>query len=372
MRSSERLRFAIIGGGWINDVHLRALACVPDIDVTALGDYPRERGGRAGRGEALAKKYRVPNYHADYRRLLEDPDIDAVVIGLPNCLHAEVTLAALDAGKHVVLEKPLCLKLSEADQIIALAKERRRICGYAEELLFCPKFIRAKELVDRGAVGRPFLIKQTEAHAGPYADWFFTPELAGGGALLDMGCHSIELARWFFGKAKVTSVTAKLATFVHTERPGPLEDHVVVMLDLEGGNTVIAEAGWCLQGGMESVARVQGTTGVMDIDLLRGNGFRLFSMTGAEGEELLPGWSVPDFDWLVSNGYPAEMAEFSRAIREQRAPLESAEDGRIVLEICWAAYVSAAEGRTVKLPFAPDPKWRYPAEPWLSALGRTT
>ncbi|MBI2376372.1 MAG: Gfo/Idh/MocA family oxidoreductase [Deltaproteobacteria bacterium] len=368
MRSSEeKLRFGVVGGGWINDVHLRALALVRDVEVAAIADYRRDRGGRPGRAKALGEKYRIAAHFDDHRRLLEDPAIDVVLIGLPNCLHAEVVLAALDAGKHVVIEKPMCLSLDDADRIVAGATAKGLRVGYAEELCFCPKLVRTKELVSKGAVGRPFLVKQLEAHAGPYSDWFFTPELAGGGALLDMGCHSIELARWMFDKPRIKAVTARLATFVHVDRPGPLEDHVVVQLDFEGGRSAIVEAGWCLEGGMESVARVQGTEGVLDVDLLRGNGLKLFTRSGVLGEDLPPGWHVPDFDWLVSNGYPAEMSEFASAIREGRAPSESAEDGRVVLEVCWAAYVSAAEGRTVSLPFTPDPRWRFPAEPWLAA-----
>ncbi len=336
MRSSDALRepvrFGLVGSGWVSDKHARAIAAVPGAEVIACADYPRDRGGRAGRGEALAGTLGIRRYFADYRKMLAEPDIEAVVIGLPNCLHAEVAEAALDAGKHAVVEKPLCTRLEDADRIVALAARKRLVLGYAEELCFCPKFVRAKELVDSGAIGRVFWIKQTEIHEGPYSDWFFDPELAGGGALMDMGCHSIEYARWMFGKAKVKRVTAHLNTYRHRARSG-VDDHAIVHLELEDGRSALIESGWTLLGGMNSVAHLQGDEGVLDVDLLKDNGIRMFSTRGEPAAQLLPGWSTPDYEWLWQNGYPQEMSEFARAIREGRSAAESGEDGRAVLEI---------------------------------------
>lgn len=364
MRSSEPVRFAIVGGGVMSDNHARALAAAPDAELVAVADYPRERGGRPGRGAALAQKYGVSRYSADYRQLLDDPAVEALIVVLPNALHAEVALQAVDAGKHVVIEKPLCLLLDDADRLIARAAERGVIVGYAEELPYCPRFLRARELVDKGAIGELFYVKQVEAHSGPYSDWFFDPMMAGGGALMDMGCHSIEYARWMFGKRPVRRVTARMGAYLHRAR-GPLDDHVVVQLEWDGGQTALLESGWALHGGMESTSRLQGTRGVLDVDLLRGNGMKLFALDGVSDEGLIPGWTVPEYAWLWENGYPQELSDFAQAIRTGRAPRETGQDGRAVLEIMWAAYVSAAEGRTVELPFRPDVRWRYPAEPWV-------
>ena len=368
MPSFEPVRFAIIGGGLMSENHVRALRAQPETALVAIADVARDRGGRRGRAAELAERMAIPRYYDDHRRLLDDPEVDAVIVVLPNALHAPVTLAALEADKHVVVEKPLCLSLDDADRIVALAQAKRRVVGYAEELPFCPKFVRAKELVKAGVVGELFFLKQTEAHAGPYSEWFFDPEQAGGGALMDMGCHSIEYARFIFDKRPVRKVTAQMATYLHQDKRTPrglLEDHVLVHLELEGGSTALLESGWTLQGGMESVSRHQGTRGVLDVDLLRGNGLSLFSLDGLAKEGLIPGWTVPEHNWLWENGYPQELLEFARAIREAREPSESAADGRAVLEIMWAAYASAASGRTIELPFRPDPRWRYPAEPWV-------
>jgi myo-inositol 2-dehydrogenase / D-chiro-inositol 1-dehydrogenase len=352
MPSFERVRIGLIGSGWVSDKHALALAAIPEAELIACADVMRDRGGRPGRGEALAQT-RGLTYFDDYRRMLERPDLEAVVIGLPNCLHAEVVEAALLAGKHAMVEKPMCIRLSDADRLVKLAKEKRLALGYAEELCFCPKFVRAKELVDQGSIGRVFFIEQKEIHAGPYSDWFFDPNLAGGGALMDMGCHSIEWARWMYGKARVKRVTAQLHTYVHRV----VDDHCLVHLELEDGRSAMIEAGWTLQGGMDSLARIQGSEGVLKVDLLRDNGLEMFS--------LREGWSRPDYQWLWQNGYPQEMSEFARAIREGRAPAESGDDGRAVLEIVWAAYASAREKRTIELPYEPPRNFETPVQLWM-------
>ena len=367
MPSSDPIEIGLIGSGWITDKHAKAIAAIGDATVIACADVPRDRGGRPGRGEALAKELRIPRYFADYRRMLELPELDAVVIGLPNRLHAEVAIAALEAGKHAMVEKPMCIRLADADRMVALAREKRLVLAYAEELCFCPKFVRAKKLVEQGAIGRVFWIKQTEIHAGPYSDWFFDADLAGGGALMDMGCHSIEYVRWMYDKAEVKRVTAHISTYVHGHRrtaKGAVDDQCILHLEMADGRTALIEAGWTLQGGMDSIAHLQGTEGVIKIDLLRDNGISMFSMRGVE--EILPGWSSPDYEWLWQNGYPQEMAEFAAAIREGRAPSESGLDGRAVLEIVWAAYASARERRTIELPYAPPESAATPVELWMN------
>jgi len=364
MRSSDPVRFAIVGGGVMSENHVRALAAAPETRLVAIADYPRDRGGREGRGAELARKNGVEIYQPDYRRLLDDPRVEALIIVLPNNLHAEVALQAIEAGKHVVIEKPLCLLLADADLIVERAREKKVVVGYAEELPFVPKFVRAKALVQKGAIGELFFLKQVESHSGPYSDWFFDTQQGGGGALMDMGCHSIEYARWMFDKRPVRKVTARMHSYLHKER-GPLEDHVIIHLEWDDGKTALLESGWSLHGGMESVSRLQGTRGVLDVDLLRGNGYRMFTLDGVASEGLIPGWTVPELAWLEENGYPQELTEFARAIREGREASESAADGRAVLEIMWAAYASAAQGRTIELPFVPDPFWRYPAQVWV-------
>lgn len=366
MRLDERVRVGLIGSGWITEQHIAAFAAAPNTEVVALADYPRDRGGRPGRGAALAADKGIARYYEDYRRLLEQDDVQMVTVALPNVQHAEVTLAALDARKHVVVEKPLCLSLEHAQRIVDRAREVGRIVGYAEQLCFTPKYVRAKALMDGGAIGRPLFLEQTEIHEGPYSDWFFDPELAGGGALMDMGCHAIEYARWMFDKAEVVRVSAQVSTMVHGAR-GPVDDHCLVHLDFEDGRKAMLQAGWIQKGGMTSAAKVLGTEGVLQVDLLQENGIRAYSEKGAEG--LYPGWQRPDYEWLWNNGYAQQMSAFAKAAQTGETPMESALDGLKVLEIMWAAYASAAQGRSVSLPYRPPEGSHNPVKLWLQRGG---
>src|SRR5262245_24851348 len=131
--------------------------------------------------------------------MYELPDLDLVVLGLPNDLHCDATVAAAAAGKHVVCEKPLCLNLAEADRMIDACRRAGVLLMYAEELCFTPKYVRLKQLIDEGALGAVHLVKQCEKHDGPHAGWFWDVRRSGGGVTMDMGCHAVEFFRWLLG-----------------------------------------------------------------------------------------------------------------------------------------------------------------------------
>ena len=117
----------------------------------------------------FAEKHGIPKWFTDYHDLLALPEVDLVVLGLPNDLHGQVAVDAARARKHVVCEKPLCLNLAEADRMIDACRAEGVKLMYAEELCFAPKYVRAKQLVDEGALGKVYLVKQSEKHDGPHA-----------------------------------------------------------------------------------------------------------------------------------------------------------------------------------------------------------
>jgi len=290
-------------------------------------------------------------------RLLAEPDVHLVFVNSPNRLHAEHALAALEAGKHTVVEKPLCFGLDEAEHMCAAAKRHKLVLGYAENLCFAPLFRRARELVRSGALGRLLFARQVEKHGGPYSPWFFDRREAGGGALMDMGCHGIEVLRFVFDKPVVRAVSARLATVLHGEKTA-LEDDAVVRLELASGATLVSESSWAALGGLESRLEVHGTEGTLVADLTSETGLRLTQRDGAQ--------SRPPVDPLVDHGYTGELSHFLAAARG--APLEeSAEDGRAVLELLLAAYASAGRGGAeVALPFRPGGA-AVPADLWRRA-----
>ncbi len=151
-----------------------------------------------------------------------------VDICLPNYLHAEAVHKAAAAGKHIIIEKPLAITLEDADSMIAACKKAGVKLMYAEELCFAPKYERVRHMVSEGAIGDIYMLKQAEKHSGPHSDWFYDINLAGGGVLMDMGCHAIAWFRWMLNNAKATSVYATMSTVLHKERT-KAEDNSVVM-----------------------------------------------------------------------------------------------------------------------------------------------
>lgn len=346
-------RVGVVGAGWISRTYARALARVPEGRLSAVWSRTREHA------EAFAREFELPLATTDVERLLAE--VDVVCVNSINACHAEHAIAAAQAGKHVVVEKPLAVSLEEGRAMVEACREAGVGLAYAEELCFVPKFVRAREILTSGALGDPLYVTQREAHAGPYSPWFFRREEAGGGVLMDMACHSVECVRWLLGKPAVRSVAARLGRTLHGERT-QLEDHSVLQLEFEGGATATLEASWALQGGMQSRLEIWGTRGYLDVDLLQTTGMRVFAEDGLEDE--IRGWQVAHPDAFAENGYPQELAHFLRAFRQGCVPEESGEDGLAVLEVLYAAYASARDERTVALPFRPEGV-RYAVDLWL-------
>src|SRR5262245_59066552 len=221
-----KVKVGLVGSGFVADLHAAAFQVLPDVEVVAVASPT------PGKAKHFARERGIPNAFEDYRDLLALKEIELITLALPNDLHARVTLDAARAGKHVVCEKPLCRTLEEADQMIDGCRQAGVLLLYAEELCFAPKYVRAKTLVDEGALGRPFLVKQSEEHFGPHSAWFWDVNRSGGGVLLDMGCHSIEYARWVFGKPPVKSVSANMGVYVHGDRTRG-EDHAYCVVEYE-------------------------------------------------------------------------------------------------------------------------------------------
>lgn len=357
----------IIGSGFVADIHAEALRRVPAARVTAVAS---PTGGKA---QAFAQRHSIPHAFTDYRALLDLGEVDVVSLCLPNDLHCEAAVAAAQAGKHVICEKPLCLSLAEADRMIEACRAAGAKLMYAEELCFTPKYVRAKSLVDEGALGQIYLVKQSEKHSGPHADWFWDVNRSGGGVAMDMGCHAVEFFRWMLGKPRVLSVYAQMNTAAHEARTQG-EDHAILIVEFEGGAVGLAEESWAKPGGMDDRAEIYGTKGVTYADLLHGCSLETFSEVGygyaVEKAPETRGWSFTMFEELWNYGFPQEMAHFVECIQHDRQPLETGEDGKAVLEILYAAYESARLGQKVSLPF-PPPDWAtmpvHCWKPWLSA-----
>jgi myo-inositol 2-dehydrogenase/D-chiro-inositol 1-dehydrogenase len=356
---SKSVKIGLVGTGFVGDIHAATFKnWVRDAEVVAVASPHNASHFASERG--------IPRAFSDYRELVNDPEIDVVDIGIPNDLHCQVVLAAAKAGKHVIIEKPLCVTLEEADQMIEACQKAGVLLMYAEELLFAPKYVRVKTLIEEGAIGEPFLAKQSEEHPGPHNPWFWDVNRSGGGVLLDMGCHSIEYTRWILGKPKVKAVTAVLGTYVHQERTQG-EDHSYTVIEYEGNKIAMLENSWAKGGGVDDRCEVYGKKGHTRADLLRGSSLLTYSEEGygyaVEKSGITRGYTFTMFEEIWNYGFPQEMQHFVNCVLGRETCIETGEDGREVLKIMYAAYQSAGEGRKIEWPYTP-PVVKKPIDLW--------
>lgn len=341
----------LIGSQFVSSIHAEALKSVPDASVLAV------MSPTPGNAAAFAAKHGIAHAYTELDAMLGRPDIDMIVIGAPNHTHCEIALAAAAAGKHIVVEKPLCLNLKEADRMIEACKKAGVKLMYAEELCFTPKYVRLKALLDEGALGAPVLIKQSEKHDGPHAAHFWDVEKSGGGVTMDMGCHALQFFRWLNGKVPAKSVYAQMSTSVHKDKTRG-DDNAIIIIEFENGVIGLAEESWTKLGGMDDKAEIHGTEGVAYADVLQGNSIQTYSSKGVgyavEKAGNTVGWSFTMYEEIWNYGFPQEFAHFVDCVKNDKEPLVTGEDGRAVLELILAAYASAGSGKKVVLPFHSD------------------
>jgi myo-inositol 2-dehydrogenase/D-chiro-inositol 1-dehydrogenase len=352
---------AILGAGFIADIHLESYTrFVPDAEVVAV--YSRS----AARAQAFAARHHIGCWFDDLERTIDESGCDIVDICVPNVLHHRATLAAARAGKQVIIEKPFAMTLEEADEMIAACDAAGRHLMYAEELCFAPKYERVRRLVNEGAVGDVYMLKQLEKHSGPHSDWFYDVEQSGGGVLMDMGCHAFAWFRWMLGgNPVVKTVWATMDTVLHRGRTRG-EDNAVAVVEFENGVIGVAEDSWAKPGGMDDRIEVYGTSGYSEADLFRGSSAVTYSEKGygyaLEKAGSTQGWTYTIFEEAFNQGYPHELRHFIACARGDETPLVTGRDGRVVLEMLYAAYASARTGQKVPLPFRP--LVRKPVDLW--------
>jgi myo-inositol 2-dehydrogenase / D-chiro-inositol 1-dehydrogenase len=358
----SQVNVGLIGSQFISEIHAEALKRVPRARVLAAASPT------TAHVTEFAERHAIPNHFTDYRTMLEMDELDLVILGLPNDLHAEAAIAAAEAGKHVVCEKPLCLNLADADAMIDACDAAGVKLMYAEELCFTPKYVRLKQLADEGALGDIYMVKQSEKHDGPHAPWFWDTDRSGGGVTLDMGCHAFQFFRWMLPGAEVASVYAEMDTHVHADKTRG-DDNAVIIVKFSNGATCVAEESWAKPGGMDDRAEVYGSDGVAYADLLHGNAIRTFSKSGygyaVEKAGATKGWTFTMYEEAWNYGFPQELEHFVDCVADDMEPLVTGRDGREVLKMIFAAYESAGTGRKVEFPYNSDA--RRPIDLWRPA-----
>jgi len=359
---AERVKAGIIGSQFQGDIHAASFQIMPEEAEVVAVCSPTP-----GHAAELAKKYAIPRVFLDYKEMLREKDIEMVTIAAPNALHCAMTVDIARAGKHVVCEKPLSMTLEEADEMIDVCRRQGVLLMYAEELLFTPKYVKAKEMADNGAFGRLYLVKQSEKHFGPHSPWFWDVNRSGGGVLMDMGCHGIAFCCWFYNHLPIKSVTCHLGTYVHADKTRG-EDDSICILEFANGGAGLVENSWAKRGGMDDRIEIYGEGGVSYANLHMGNAIPTYSEYGygyaVEKAPSTKGWSWPVYDEAWNYGSPQEMRHFARCVRGKETPQSTGELGRVVMEALYAGYASAGQGRRIELPFRPAGV-KKPIDLWL-------
>jgi predicted dehydrogenase len=337
MRKSHKI--AMLGTGFIADFYTATLHSQRTLDRVHTV-YSRS----IDKGNLFKEKWSINNSTDDMHAAMQDNDIDTVIIGLPNHLHKDAVLAAVDAGKSILCTKPLGRTSIEALEMLDAVEKQGIFNGYLEDLVYPPKTLKAIHSVNDGSIGKVMWARSRETHSGPHSDWFWDNDLAGGGAIIDMGCHCVEIIRNFIGKGiRPVEAMCWSDTLVH---PIEGEDHGIGLIRFENGAIGQFEVSWAFRGGMDLRDEISGTEGTIWLNHWLRTGFEMFTSGSkggyvsekAEGES---GWLFPVGDEAAELGYTHMFNDMFEAMDNEEEPMETFYDGYIVNTIIDACYKSA-------------------------------
>jgi predicted dehydrogenase len=319
------------------------------------------------RGTAFRERWSISEATTDMLAAIQHPDTDVVVVALPNHLHEEAVTAVARAGKAVLCTKPLGRNAAEARRMLEAVEKAGVFAGYLEDLCYTPKTLKAVRSVQAGAIGDVTWVRSRETHPGPHSAWFWDGRLTGGGAIIDLGCHCIEIARNFVGKGnRPLAVMCHTDTLVH---PIADEDNAIALIRFESGAIGQFEVSWTFRGGMDLRDEVAGTHGTIWINHFLRTGFEMFTAGGgsgyiAEKAETTAGWLFPVGDEVSELGYVDMFTDMFDALEEGRPPRETFYDGYVVNAVMDAAYRSAKSGRWEPVDLF---EWRGGSTPRIAA-----
>jgi predicted dehydrogenase len=333
------MNIAILGTGFIARFYAETLLSQRRKDEVVMAFGRSETNLRS-----FATQYAIPHTSTDLKEAVSHPQVEAVIIALSNDLHLEAALACAQAGKHVLCTKPLGRNAQEALQMLQAVEAAGVTGGYLEDLCYTPKFLKSLKTIQSGQIGEVLWAKSRETHNGPHSSWFWDKEKSGGGAIIDLACHCVEISRNFIGKhLKPVEVMCWADTRVH---PIDAEDNAIALVKYENGAIGQFEVSWTFRGGMDLRDEVMGTEGTIWTNNFLRTGFEMFTATGGDGyvaekAETSKGWLFPVGDEAHELGYAHMFTDMFDAIEQKQEPAETFYDGYVVNAVLDAAYQSA-------------------------------
>ena len=345
----KTIKIGMLGSGFVAEFYMQGLANVNGQQVVL--NYSRSRK----RAEDFARRWNIPEWTTDRDKAIARADIDLFIIALPNEEHLPAATALAEARRNQVCTKPLARNQVEAKKMLAAARKSGRMHGYAETEVFAPAVVKAREIVEKGGIGRVLWVRSRESHSGPHSAHFWDIEKTGGGAMNDLACHCVEAARYFHGKDnRVVEVVAWGERLVHHKKTEG-EDNALLVLKFESGGIAHCELSWTTQGGLDLRNEIHGSEGSIFTDVTRSTPIVSFTPKAAgyviEKADIDFGWTRPLPEEAFAYGYQGEMRHFVECVRDGHEPRETYEDGYIVNCILDAGYRSMRSKKWVRVKY---------------------
>jgi len=349
-----KYKIGVIGAGSISEFHLDAYKAHPDVEIAAICDVNEERA------RAKAEKYGASRVYADYRELLAQPDIDGVSVCTWNNSHAEISIAALEAGKHVLVEKPLCKTMEEALAVQEAVRRTGKVLQVGVVRRYGENAEILKQFIDNGEIGEIYYAKASWLRRlGNPGGWFADVERSGGGPLIDLGVHLIDICWYLMGKPKVKSVSGntyrklgnrsnvKYLEYYKAADYDPsfntVEDLANALIRFENGASLIVDVSFTLHGKQNGVeVSLYGERGgiILEPEL------KIITEKYDTILELAPQMDHPAFDF--NQGFASEIAWFVSAMAGEKETLSPVEDGVELMKMLTGIYESARLGREIR------------------------
>ncbi len=339
----KKIGMGLVGAGFLSDMYARCYREIPEVELVAVSSRTEEHA------KSFSEKYGLKAWYTSYEDMFRRDDVDAVNVGVPNYLHAAVTVSAAEHGKHVLCTKPLAISMEEADEMVKACSSANVKLMYGENWLYTPAAERIRGIIEEGALGEILAIEAREQHSGSHSPYATKKEYCGGGVLIHMAVHPIGLIMHLMNRP-VRRVYAELGNLLHDLE---VEDYAVLLMRFEGGGSGIAQSNYISKGGMQDRVEIYGSEGMAFINLTHENPIRVYSDVGysyvVEKASTSRGWTSPVTDEKVHYGFSNMLREFVRCIVEDEEPMSTGEFGREVLEAVFAGYESSRKKTAVTL-----------------------
>lgn len=351
----KKLRIGMVGAGNIANTHLHSYQTLDNVEIVAICDI------NADRLKETADLFNIEKRYASESEMLANEQLDAADVCVWNCNHAKCSIEALDAGLHVLCEKPMAYSVKEAEEMLEASKRNNKLLMIGFVLRFDTESKIAKDFIDNGYMGDIYYSKATylRRHGSP-GGWFANKELSGGGPVIDLGVHVIDLTRYLMGNPKPISVFASTSDrlkdrkYLKTDvgwkprdaKPDDsftVEDFAVAMIKYEDGKTTLLETSYSLNGESSGKKELFGTEGGMKLD---SDGLKIYTVMNDFLADVTP--HTENYK-QKKQLFDAEMEHFVDCVLNGTPCKAPAEDGVTIMKILEAIYESARTGHEVTL-----------------------